>query len=129
MYLLDSNDLGGHAEGPPAAPDRVFNSYVIGSCSCGQSYFRGTDGVGRVVSSGGNIARVWKVNTTANPSLSQESMSTPIVNGTKVGSAVVTLPDGREIDYPLEAGADVARRGVVGRVAAMIQHYLFGWLS
>jgi hypothetical protein len=41
----------------------------------------------------------------------------------------VTLPDGREIDYPLEAGADVARRGVVGRVAAMIQHYLFGWLS
>ncbi len=56
-------------------------------------------------------------------------LAAPIVKGTKVGSAVVTLPDGREIDYPLEAGADVARRGVVGRVAAMIQHYLFGWLS
>ena len=53
----------------------------------------------------------------------------PIAKGTKVGAAIVTLPDGREIDYPLEAGADVARMGVVGRVAAMIQHYLFGWLS
>jgi D-alanyl-D-alanine carboxypeptidase (penicillin-binding protein 5/6) len=56
-------------------------------------------------------------------------LAAPITKGTKVGTAVVTLPDGREIDYPLEAGADVARMGVVGRVAAMIQHYLFGWLS
>src|SRR5258708_5693751 len=56
-------------------------------------------------------------------------LAAPIAKGTKVGTAVVTLPDGREIDYPLEAGADVPRRGVVGRVAAMIQHYLFGWLS
>ena len=56
-------------------------------------------------------------------------LAAPITKGTKVGSAIVTLPDGREIDYPLEAGADVARMGVVGRVTAMIQHYLFGWLS
>lgn len=53
----------------------------------------------------------------------------PLVKGTKVGTAAVTLPDGRVIEYPLEIGADVARMGVVGRVATMIQHYLFGWLS
>jgi D-alanyl-D-alanine carboxypeptidase (penicillin-binding protein 5/6) len=53
----------------------------------------------------------------------------PIVKGTKVGTAAVTLPDGRVIDYPLETGADVPRMGVVGRVTTMIQHYLFGWLS
>lgn len=53
----------------------------------------------------------------------------PLVKGTKVGIAAVTLPDGRVIEYPLEIGADVARMGVVGRVATMIQHYLFGWLS
>ncbi|MDP1841061.1 MAG: D-alanyl-D-alanine carboxypeptidase family protein [Reyranella sp.] len=53
----------------------------------------------------------------------------PLVKGTKVGSASVTLPDGRVIEYPLEIGADVARMGVVGRVTTMIQHYLFGWLS
>jgi D-alanyl-D-alanine carboxypeptidase (penicillin-binding protein 5/6) len=56
-------------------------------------------------------------------------LAAPITKGTKVGTAAVTLPDGRVIEYPLEAGADVARRGVVGRVSAMIQHYLFGWLS
>lgn len=53
----------------------------------------------------------------------------PIAKGTKIGTAAVTLPDGRVIEYPLEAGADVARKGVFGRVTAMIQHYLFGWLS
>ncbi len=53
----------------------------------------------------------------------------PLVKGTKVGTAAVTLPDGRVIEYPLEVGNDVARMGVIGRVATMIQQYLFGWLS
>lgn len=53
----------------------------------------------------------------------------PIVKGTKVGTVAVTLPDGRVNEYPLEAGRDVPRMGVVGRVTTMIQHYLFGWLS
>jgi D-alanyl-D-alanine carboxypeptidase (penicillin-binding protein 5/6) len=53
----------------------------------------------------------------------------PITKGTKIGSAAITLPDGRVVEYPLEAGADVARMGVFGRVTTMIRHYLFGWLS
>ncbi len=53
----------------------------------------------------------------------------PIVKGTKVGTAVISLADGKTIEYPLEAGADVPRMGVVGRVGTMIKHYLFGWLS
>jgi len=53
----------------------------------------------------------------------------PIVKGTKVGSASLTLPDGRVMEYPLEAGADVPRQGLVGRVAALVKHYLFGWWS
>ena len=53
----------------------------------------------------------------------------PLVKGSKVGTAAVTLPDGRVIEYPLEVGADVARMGVFGRVTTMIRHYLFGWLS
>lgn len=56
-------------------------------------------------------------------------ISAPIVKGTKLGTAVVTLADNRTVEYPLEAGADVARMGVFGRVATMIQHYMFGWLS
>jgi len=43
--------------------------------------------------------------------------------------ATLTLPDGRTIEYPLEAGADVPRKGVVGRIFTLARHYLFGWLS
>ena len=56
-------------------------------------------------------------------------IAAPIAKGTRLGTAVVTLPDNRTVEYPLEAGADVARMGVFGRVTTMIQHYLFGWLS
>jgi len=53
----------------------------------------------------------------------------PVAKGSKVGTAVVTLQDGRTMEYPLETGADVPRMNMFGRVTAMIQHYLFGWLS
>lgn len=53
----------------------------------------------------------------------------PIVKGTKLGVAALTLPDGKVMEYPLEAGADVPRQGLVGRVATLVRHYLFGWLS
>jgi len=56
-------------------------------------------------------------------------IAAPITKGTKLGTAAVTLPDNRVIEYPLEAGADVERMGVFGRVTTMIRHYLFGWLS
>ncbi len=56
-------------------------------------------------------------------------LAAPVVKGTKVGTAALTLPDGRVLEYPLEAGADVPRLGVFGRVSAMVQHYLFGWWS
>jgi D-alanyl-D-alanine carboxypeptidase (penicillin-binding protein 5/6) len=53
----------------------------------------------------------------------------PIVKGTKLGTATLTLPDGKVVEYPLEAAVDVPRMGVVGRLTALIHHYLFGWLS
>jgi D-alanyl-D-alanine carboxypeptidase (penicillin-binding protein 5/6) len=53
----------------------------------------------------------------------------PIVKGTRLGSAALTLPDGRVMEYPLEAGADVPRQGLVGRITSLVRHYLFGWLS
>jgi serine-type D-Ala-D-Ala carboxypeptidase (penicillin-binding protein 5/6) len=56
-------------------------------------------------------------------------IAAPIAKGTKLGTAALTLPDNRVIEYPLEAGVDVPRMGVIGRVTTMIQHYLFGWLS
>jgi D-alanyl-D-alanine carboxypeptidase (penicillin-binding protein 5/6) len=41
----------------------------------------------------------------------------------------VTLPDGRVMEYPLEAGVDVPRQGFVGRVVSLARHYLVGWIS
>jgi outer membrane protein assembly factor BamB len=69
MYLLDRDKLGKFA---PSGPDQVldtvniFNSDInpnTGACWCGQSYFIGADGVGRVVSSGGQTLMGWKVQT------------------------------------------------------------------
>ncbi len=56
-------------------------------------------------------------------------LAAPIAKGTKLGTAAVTLADGRVVEYPLEAGADVARQGVLGRVATLLRYYVFGWLS
>lgn len=56
-------------------------------------------------------------------------IAAPIAKGARIGTAAVTLPDGRVVEYPLEAGANVERMGVFGRVTTMIRHYLFGWLS
>jgi D-alanyl-D-alanine carboxypeptidase (penicillin-binding protein 5/6) len=53
----------------------------------------------------------------------------PIVKGAKLGSAAVTLPDGRTVEYPLEAGADVPRQGMFRRMVTLLRHYVFGWLS
>jgi D-alanyl-D-alanine carboxypeptidase (penicillin-binding protein 5/6) len=56
-------------------------------------------------------------------------LSAPIAKGARFGIAAVTAPDGRVIEYPLEAGADVPREGMIARMATLVRHYLFGWLS
>jgi hypothetical protein len=70
MYLLNPAALGGHHN-----PDRVLGEYSIGGCWCGESYFTGWDGIGRVVSSGGNRIIVWRLQTSAAVTLIQESAS------------------------------------------------------
>lgn len=80
MYLLNRDSLGGYQNGT----DNVLWSQSIGNrCWCGESYFQGSDGAGRVVSSGDNIAMVWRLNTsaTAKPSLVKESSSPALTSG------------------------------------------------
>jgi hypothetical protein len=84
MYLLNRDSLGGYHNGT----DNVLGSQTIGSrCWCGESYFQGADGVGRVVSSGDNIAMVWRLNTssTGKPSLTKESSSAALTSGQDKG--------------------------------------------
>ena len=65
----DTGKMGGYH-----TPDKSLSVWVD-YCWCGPSYFEGGDGIGRVVSSGGNQVRVWKVNTAAAPALSQEGIA------------------------------------------------------
>jgi outer membrane protein assembly factor BamB len=67
MFLLRQGNLGGHA------PGNYVASVPIGRCWCGESYYEGPDGVGRIVSSGGDSIAVW-----FEPSFLQESASPPL---------------------------------------------------
>jgi Repeat of unknown function (DUF346) len=82
MFLLDRNNLGGYN---PNGPNNVLGTFDIGGCWCGQSYFLGSDGVGRVVSSGGNSAIVWRLQTSPNVTLAKESTSAALSSGQDAG--------------------------------------------
>jgi len=99
MYVLDRTHLGGYN---PNGPDNVLAEFFVGNCWCGESYFKGSDGLGRIVTSAGQQAIVWKVVTS--PSLSFVNVAQTQVlatgqdpgffttvssNGTRAGTAIV----------------------------------------
>jgi len=78
MYFMNEDNLGGYS----ATTNNVLGSYQVGSCWCGQSYYIDpTDGLARVVSSGGSTINVWKLQTSPAPSLTKVSTSTNIELG------------------------------------------------
>jgi outer membrane protein assembly factor BamB len=83
MYLMNRDSLGGYTNGA----DNVLQTVNIGECYCGPSYFQGSDNIGRVVSSGGQQVKVWKVVTSpkAAPRLVLESTSAAITSGQDAG--------------------------------------------
>jgi hypothetical protein len=99
LYLLERKHLGGPSS---LLPDNDLGEYPVGSCYCGPSYFRGPDGTGRVVTSGGDRVEIWKVKTTPTTGLSLEAQSPSLPtgqdggfftsissNGTQPGTAIV----------------------------------------
>ncbi len=75
MFLMNEDNLGGYSP----TRNNVLGSYFVGHCWCGQSYFVDpTDGLGRVVTSGGRNAMVWKVQTSPTAALTQVKVSTGI---------------------------------------------------
>jgi hypothetical protein len=57
LYVLNRDNMGGLSN-----PDRPHH-VAVGECWCGPSYYQGSDGVGRVVSSGGLTVMTWKIHT------------------------------------------------------------------
>jgi len=76
MYVMNEDNLGGYSPNQ----NKVLGTYSVGGCWCGQSYFVDSDGIGRVVSSGGNVAGVWKIQTSPNFTLSLAATS-PSIGG------------------------------------------------
>jgi len=77
MFLMNEDHLGGFS----TTKNNVLGSYSVGQCWCGPSYFVDpTDGSGRVVSSGGRQAMVWKVQTSPKAHLTKVTTS-PSVGG------------------------------------------------
>jgi len=71
LYLLDADDLQKHFDAPFA-----------GSCWCGPAYYQGSDGIGRIVSSGQTWVDVWQVAAGhGKPSLSMQSQYSNIADG------------------------------------------------
>ncbi len=72
MFLMNEDNLGGYSP----TQNNVLGSYSVGRCWCGESYFVDpADGLGRVVTSGGRKAIVWKVQTSPTVALTQVTVS------------------------------------------------------
>lgn len=92
MYLLNADDLDNHAHGN----DRAFDVVDGGACWCAESYYEGSDGLGRVVTSGDNVIRVWKVKPGETPKLEKEVEGGHIQNGQDPGVFTAVSSDSRK---------------------------------
>ncbi len=92
LFLLNQDDLS----------TALDMQQLADGCWCGPSYFRGSDGIGRVVSSAGDALQIWQIQTSPAPQLVaeatayvQQSEQDPgfftVVssNGTRLSSAII----------------------------------------
>ncbi len=87
MFLMNEDSLGGYS--PPQ--NNVLGVYAAGDCWCGPSYFVDPiDGLGRVVSSGGRSAIVWKVQTSPTVALTKVTTSPNTGGGPTQGPGFFT---------------------------------------
>lgn len=83
LYMLNADGLG-----------KEWGVYAIGKCWCGPSYFQGSDGHGRVVTSGGYHVEVWTVEGKRRPKLVQQYEANGIPGGQAPGFFTSVSSDG-----------------------------------
>jgi hypothetical protein len=102
MYLMSQQNLGKFT---PGGPDNILGTFpmqVGDACWCAESYYMGSDGVGRVVSSAGNTMVSWKIQTSPSVTLVGEWSQSTVgagqdggfftwvsSNGTQAGTAII----------------------------------------
>lgn len=108
MFLMNGDNLGGYSP----TKNNVLGTYSVGGCWCGQSYFVDPDGIGRVVSSGGNTVDIWKVQTSPKVALNFVKTSPSVGGGqdpgffTTISSNGTSSPIIWALSRPHEAGKD-----------------------
>jgi len=100
LFIMNRSpgQMGGFVAGGRNKPSQI----ELGGCWCGPSYFTGSDGIGRVVTSQGNVLNTWRVNTALKHPLILEGASTlpssiqdpgfftsVSSNGTQSGTAII----------------------------------------
>ena len=91
MFLMNEDKLGGFSP----AKNNVLGIFTIGACFCGPSYFIGADNVPRIVSSGGRISSVWKLQTSPKPLLTAVTHSPALISGQSPGFFTSVSSNGR----------------------------------
>ena len=82
MFFMNEDHLGGYSP----TKNNVLGTYSVGGCWCGESYFVDPiDGAARVVSSGGNRVKVWKLLTSPSTKLMGVAQSPTISTGQNGG--------------------------------------------
>jgi hypothetical protein len=78
LFLMNEDHLGGYSP----KKNNVLGSYAVGNCWCGESYFVDpSDGLARVVTSGGGTVRVWKVQTSPTVALTEATIAAGLGGG------------------------------------------------
>jgi hypothetical protein len=111
MYVFNADDL---TNGQPNG-GKEYSSVNVGPCWCGPSYYMGSDGVARVVSSSNNTVGVWKLQATGTPTLTLDKnvgsvegsffpgfLTSVSSNGTNPATTVIWAV-GRPTDFNQEA--------------------------
>jgi hypothetical protein len=100
LFLLDANNMGGFT---PGGPNKVLDTHQLAGCWCGPSWFTGSDGIGRVVTSEGSFLQTWQLQLSPSPKLVLEGSGTIATgqlqdpgfftsvssNGTTAGTAII----------------------------------------
>jgi hypothetical protein len=95
LFVMNRLSLGGFNP-----VNKVLGTYFIGRCWCAESYFQGSDGVGRIVTSGADDVEVWQIQTSgalikegfyALPKTSEEAgfFTTVSSKGTAAGTQII----------------------------------------
>jgi len=90
LFLMNRAALGGYA-----SRNAVLGQYKGGPCWCGESYFTGSDGINRVVSSGGGLLQTWQVQTSPSPALVKDAWSQSIKSGQDPGFFTTVSSSGK----------------------------------